>query len=168
MIRRATAMLAMLSVLAIAAALPASAKMPPFEVDVTVNDGAALIRVSFPLGASEGLHPADLDRLLAVYPTGDLDDRGRPITHGSSLPVDLEWVAELGWYEARVEIEGAGAWAVVPFPTASFDADFESHHEYPTTVGFEVPASSDRSALWVGGVLILLTLGGRLLYRSRP
>lgn len=79
------------------------------------------------------------------------------------------WVGELGWYEGRVEIEEAGSWTVVPFPTSvRFDPDFPSHREYPTPVGFEIPADRDRSALLFGGVLILLTLGGGLLYRSRP
>ncbi len=171
MIRQAVATLACTVAFLVVGVVPASAKLPRFEVDVTVSGGEALIRVWFPSQnltlldvrvwfqsqdsmLSDGIPQAGLDGLLAVYPAGDLDDRGRPVVHGNSLPVDLGWVDGRGWYQGRVEVDGPGSWVVVPFPTASFDPEYASHHEYPANVGFVVVDPSNRPLL-LGGASLL-------------
>lgn len=167
MIRRSMLTLVLVSTFVVGmGVLPALAKMPPFEVDVVAEDGEVLIsvRVDGFQGSTvppDGFDPADLDGLLAVYPRGDLDDRGRPIDHDNAVPVDLEWSGEPGIYEGGVVLNVAGGWAVVPFPTiVEFDPDSSIHEAYPATVYLEIPA--DRAAMFamaVGLGGLLLTVG---------
>jgi len=154
------------------AVVPALAKMPPFEVDVVVENGEVLVSVRvFGFQDSpvppDGFDPADLDGLLAVYPTGDLDDRGRPTNHDNALPVDLEWSGQPGIYDGRVAFETPGTWAVVPFPTiVEFDPDSAIHEAYPPTLYFEAPAEGASVLAVAGGVGVLLAVGAFILVRS--
>ncbi|MGH3649960.1 MAG: hypothetical protein ACRDU9_04560, partial [Acidimicrobiia bacterium] len=153
------------------AVLPALAKMPPFEIDVVVENGKVLVslRVLGFQGSTappDGFDPADLDGLLALYPTGDLDDRGRPIDHHNAVPVDLGWSGEPGIYEGRVALEMPGTWAVVPFPTImEFDPDSAIHESYAATVYVEAPAGNTLMLAVVGGVGVLLAVGAFILVR---
>ena len=157
---RAAVLLGVVASLAIVGPMPALAKMPPFGLYVTVEGDTALIRVSFSFDSSAGFHPADLDNLLAVYPSNDLNEALRPLRHDNSIPVDLEWVDEFGWYEGRLQLEEAGSFLVVPFPTSIwFDAGSASHREYPTSVGFQIQADSTSEGLLIGGALLLFILG---------
>lgn len=153
------------------AVVPASAKMPPFEIDVVVENGEVFVSVRV-LGIQDstvppyGFDPADLDGLLAVYPTSDLDDRGRSTNHDNALPVDLEWSGKTGIYDGRVAFETPGTWAVVPFPTiVEFDPDSAIHEAYPATLYFEAPAEGASVLAVAGAVGALLTVGAFILVR---
>jgi hypothetical protein len=174
MIRRSAVRVVLLSTFLFGLAVPlALAKMPPFEIDVTSEDGGILISVRV-LGFQEstvppdGFDPADLDGLLAVYPTSDLDDRGRPTTHLRAVPVDLKWSGDPGVYEGRVPLEEPGTRAVVPFPTVrGFDPQSPLHEEYPATLYVEASASPEPAtvlAVVVGGG-VLLTAGTIIFLR---
>ena len=175
MIRRSMLTLVLVSTFVVGmGVLPALAKMPPFEVDVVAEDGEVLtsVRVDGFQGSTvplDGFDPADLGGLLAVYPSGDLDDRGRPINHDNAVPVDLEWSGKPRIYEGSVVLNVSGGWAVVPFPTiVEFDPDSSIHEAYPATVYFEILA--DRAAMFamaVGLGGLLLTVGVLVSVRRR-
>lgn len=173
MIRRSVVTVILLPIFLIGMAIPALAKMPPFEVDVVVENGAVLISVRV-VGSQEtsvppdGFDPADLDGLLALYPTSDLDNRGRPIDHDNAVPVDLEWSGEPGVYEGRVALETQGTWAVVPFPTSiEFDPDSAIHESYPATLYFDAPAEGTSMLAMAGGVGVLIAVGAFIFKRRR-
>jgi hypothetical protein len=144
-------------VLFVVAGPVAEAKMPPFEIDVDVDGTTATITVV--IDDQYGFDAADLDGLLAVYPESGLDERLRPDRESVAIEVGLDR-AGTGLYWGTVDLERAGRWAVVPFPTSA-DVPFQLF--YPNTIMFETTANSAR--LWVAGVglgsALLLIFGGR-------
>lgn len=185
--RRTSWTLGVVATLVVVMTLPASAKLPPFEVEVTVIEGEAHVRVWFPseggviqgipvsqsFSSSEWHPPAEIDSLLAVYPAGDIDERGRPSTHENSTPVHLHrpvhlrWIESLGWYEGRVEVAGPGSWVVVQYPTADYDPDYGLYHPYPPTLTFEVPGQGGglESTVLITALMTALIAGAGLALR---
>ena len=140
----------------------AEAKMPPFEIDIAVEGTTATITVA--IDGQYKFDAADLDGLLGVFPEAGLDDRFRPASQSDAIEVDLDRVGP-GIFRGTVDLERAGRWAVVPFPSTP---EYEpSSLLYPDTTLFRTNASA--GTLWKAaafGVVALLVFGCRMLVRT--
>ena len=138
----------------------AQAKMPPFEIDVATDGTTATITVE--IDQSYGFDPLHLDGLVAVYPESALDEQFRPINQSEAVHVSLARVG-IGIHQATIDLDQAGRWAVVPFPTIP---DYEPpRYLYPNTMLFETASSS--ATFWMaaaGAVAAALLIHG---FRTR-
>lgn len=150
MLRRLLASSLVAGFLVVVWAVPASAKMPPFDLEVEAGDDTIVITVSL---TEERFDAADLDRLLAVYPANRVDPLGRPIKPSEGQPVALDRV-EPGVYRAVVAIASPGRWAVVPFPTILEPIP----PDYPATTVFDIPADSVPVGWLAGGAAALAVI----------
>ncbi|HUP17190.1 MAG TPA: hypothetical protein VM848_14210 [Acidimicrobiia bacterium] len=120
----------------------AQAKMPPFEIEVTTDGTKATITAAF--DQSYGFDPVDLDGLVAVYPESALDRQLRPIGQSEAVHVSLARVGT-GIYQGTIDLDQAGRWAVVPFPTIP---EYEpAPNLYPGAMLFETVTSS--ATIWM-------------------
>lgn len=140
------------SILLLSTALPASAKMPPFDVEVDSVGDTVLVEVTIK-GDKSLIHdfsPSNLDGLLAVFPAGKVDAEGRPSSvHQGRIDVPLARV-EPGTYQGSLTLE-PGSWAVVPFPDITDVIQGSIEGWYPSTIVVEV--KDERSAVWALAVL---------------
>jgi hypothetical protein len=86
----------------------------------------------------------DLDGLVAVYPESALDDQFRPIGQSKAVHVSLARVGT-GIYQGTIDLDHAGRWAVMPFPTIP---EYEpTPNFYPGAMLFETATSS--ATIWM-------------------
>lgn len=140
--------LALLTTIALLAmALPASAKMPPFEMEVEPRGNTAHVEVTISRDESlvDSFDSPELNGLLAVFPSDEVDEEGRPLyVLEGRTDVPLSRV-EPGTYQGSVPLE-PGHWAVVSFPDVTSVIRRGVEGWYPRTVLVEV--TDERSALW--------------------
>ena len=134
-------------------ALPVSAKMPPFEMEVEPRGGTVHIEVT--ITADETLihdfDPLNLDGLLAVFPADQVDEEGRPLyVLERGTDVSLSRV-EPGSYEGSVPLE-PGHWAVVPFPDVTSEIRRDDEGWYPRIVMVEVTGDESTTGWAVAAV----------------
>lgn len=128
-------------------ALPASAKMPPFEMEVDPRGDTVHVevRISGDEALIDSFDPPDLNGLVAVFPADQVDDEGRPrlvLKTGTNVPLSR---AEPGTYQGSIVLE-SGRWAVVPFPGVSGVIRGSTKGWYPNTVVVDV--EDERTAMW--------------------
>jgi hypothetical protein len=136
------------SVLLLATALPASAKMPSFEM--TVESQGDTIHVEVTIGNEdplllESFDSPELDGLLAVFPADKVDEKGRPLSvidEGTEVPLRR---VQAGTYQGSIALK-PGHWAVVPFPSVTGAIRGTAEGWYPHPVLVELP--EERNALW--------------------
>jgi hypothetical protein len=134
--------------LLLAVALPASAKMPPFEM--TVEPGGDTIHVDVTLGRDDpvsaySFESPELNGLLAVFPADKVDEKGRPLSvidEGTEVPLRR---VQAGTYQGSIALK-PGHWAVVPFPSVTGAIRGTAEGWYPHPVLVELP--EERNALW--------------------
>lgn len=151
-------------------ALPASAKMPPFEMEVEPRGGTLHVEVttSGDEASIDSFDSQDLNGLLAVFPADQVDKEGRPLyvlDEGTDVPLSR---VRPGNYRGRVALE-PGHWAVVPFPGVSGVVRGSAEGWYPHTVLVEL--TDERSALWAlaaVGAAIAIAWGFRAVAGVRP
>lgn len=141
------------------AATPASAKIPPFTVEVEPDPPVAG-RTTRVLVELEMAFPVDeLPGLLSLHPTGGLADRS------GDIPLTLERVGPAR-YQAEVVIPEAGGWVLVAFPDRSVWPTQQVPPGYPDALELEVaptpPVRSAGEAVLLL-LLLLLFLGASLL-----
>lgn len=149
-------------------ALPASAKMPPFEMEVDPQGGTihVEVRISGDEALIDSFDPTDLNGLVGVFPADQVDDEGRPLPAlktGTNVPLSR---AEPGIYEGSVQVE-PGRWAVVPFPQTVGALRVED--AYPETVMIE--SEDEGGAIWAWaavGAAIAIAWGFRAVVRAQP
>lgn len=142
------------TVLLVAAALPASAKMSPFEM--TVETRGDTIHVEVTIGRGDPLLVDSFDTpgwngLIAVFPADHVDEEGRPLSvldDGTAVPLSR---VQAGAYQDRVTYQGSialrpGHWAVVPFPSVTGALRGTVEGWYSDTILVELP--DERNALW--------------------
>lgn len=139
--------LVLTTVILLGIALPASAKMPPFDMEV--ETGGDTVHVEVTISGDESLIDSfdtpDLNWLLAVLPADQVDEKGRPLfMFGDRTNLRLNRV-EPGVYQGSVALE-PGRWAVVPFPGMTGEVRGSVEGWYPNTVVVEVGA--EESAIW--------------------
>lgn len=159
-----------LLLLLLATALPASAKMPPFEMEVELQGDTVHVEVTI-TGDESLIHDfdsSDLDGLLAVLPADQVDEEGRPqLVLGGGTDVPLSRVGR-GIYQGSVELE-PGRWAVVPFPDVRGALRGSLEGWYPATV--EVEVKDEAIAIWplaALGVVMAIAWGFRAAAGVRP
>lgn len=140
-VRLAVLVSGLVGLLVLVFALPASAKMPPFDYTVHVDGKTATVTVTVSgfddETPPEGFDPSDLNGLLAIYPHDHTDRHGRPAIETDVVPVNLERI-EVGRYQAQVTLE-RNLWSVVPFPNvSSYDPDAPENSAYPRTKPFSI------------------------------
>lgn len=138
-------LLLLFTVALVATALPASAKMPPFEMEVEPRGATVhvVVRISGDEALIDGFDPPDLNGLVAVSPADHVDDEGRPLLAletGTNVPLSR---VKPGIYEGSVQIE-PGRWAVVPFPHTVGALRVED--AYPGTVMIEI--EDETGVIW--------------------
>lgn len=149
-------------------ALPASAKMPPFEMEVEPRGDTVHVevRISGDEALIDSFDPRDLNGLVAAFPADQVDDEGRPLLAlktGTSVPLIR---AEPGIYEGSVQLE-PGRWAVVPFPQTVGALRVED--AYPETVMIEI--EDEGGPIWAlaaVGAAIAIAWGFRAAVRVQP
>lgn len=158
------------TVVLLAMALPAAAKMPPFEMEVEPRGDTVHIEVTI-TGDKALIHefdPLNLDGLLAVFPADQVDEEGRPryVLEGGT-GVGLSRVAP-GSYEGNVPLE-PGNWAVVPFPGVTSAIRGAGEGWYPRTVLVEVSTEQTSNWVWaaVGAAIALAIASGLRLVVGR-
>lgn len=152
----------------VATALPASAKMPPFEMEVEPRGDTVHVevRISGDEALIDSFDPPDLNGLVAVFPANQVDDEGRPLLAlktGTNVPLSR---AELGIYEGNVQLE-PGRWAVVPFPQTVGALRVED--AYPETIMIEI--EDEGGIMWAlaaVGAAIAIAWGLRAVVRVQP
>ncbi len=150
----------LVALLVIGMALPAAAKMLPFDLEVKIRGETVLVEVIVNGDASliDEFDPPDLNTLLAVFPLDQVDKAGRPLyvlEEGTYIPLSR---VEPGIYRGGVTLS-PGRWAVVPFPDLYGDVRGIAEGRYPNTVLVEM--KEETSALWglalMGVVMIIGT-----------
>lgn len=140
--------------------MEADAKVPPFEMEVDVDETRAIVTVIL---EDQGFDPPNLPGLVAIYPRSDLDEEGRPTDQTSAIDVPLARIGA-GTYQGTVRLE-PGQWAAVPFPTV-MNLSAADLHPYPGTTHFE---TSTRPALPLaasgGAVAALVALAAVAFHR---
>ena len=155
-------LLLLTTVLLLAAALPASAKMPPFEM--TVEPRGDTIHVEVTIGHEdplflESFNPGELNGLIAVFPADQVDEEGRPVSvlgQGTAVPLSR---VTAGTYQGSIALE-PGHWAVVPFPSVTGPLRGTAEGWYSDTILVEI--ADERNAFWVlaaAGAAITIALG---------
>jgi hypothetical protein len=151
--------LLLLTTVLLLAALPASAKMPPFEM--TVEPGGDTIHVEVTIGRDDpvsaySFESPELNGLLAVFPADQVDEEGRPLSvldQRTEVPLSR---VQSGTYQGSVTLE-PGHWAVVPFPSVTGAPRGTAEGWYPHPIFVELP--EERYALWalaaVGAAIII-------------
>lgn len=158
------------TVLLLAPALPASAKMPPFEMEVEPRGDTVHVEVTISGDESliDSFDSPELNGLIAVFPADQIDEEGRPLlVLGDKAYVPLSRV-EAGTYRGSVALE-PGRWAVVPFPEVSGVIPASVHGWYPNTALIEV--KDEGSALWAlvaVGAAMAIAWGFRAVAGGRP
>ena len=147
----------LLATLPLVVALPAWAKMPPFDMEVETHGDTVHITVTIN-GDESLIHDFDsprLNGLLAVLPADQVDRKGRPtFVLGDRTEVPLKRV-ELGLYQGTLE---QGEWAVVPFPEVSDVVLGSAEGWYPETVLVEVSERGTALGAFVASALRAITL----------
>lgn len=147
-----------LAALMLMLALPAQAKLPPYEMDVSTNGLLATVTVRFLDFDGEGaltddFLPESLDGVMAWYPASALESDGRPSLSDHGMPLSMARIAT-GVYEASFEVPAAGEWAIVPFPGNDMPSDL-----YPVVVFAASPAAPPIGAV----VALVVALGVAVL-----
>lgn len=164
-------LLLLTTVLLFAAALPASAKMPPFEM--TVEPRGDTVHVEVTIGRDdpllvESFDSPELDGLIAVFPADQVDEEGRPLSvldKGTDVPLGR---VQPGIYQGSVALE-PGHWAVVPFPDVNGEVPGTAYGWYPNPVLVELPEErSTLRALAAVGAALAIAWGLRAVVRVRP
>ena len=152
------------TVLLVAAALPASAKTPPFEM--TVEPRGDTIHVEVTIGNEDpvsaySFESPELNGLFAVFPADQVDEEGRPLSvldERTEVPLSR---VQSGTYQGSVALK-PGHWVVVPFPGVTGAIRGTAEGWYPHPVLVELP--EERNALWalaVVGAAIAIAAGLR-------
>lgn len=153
------------AILLLSVALPASAKMPPFDLDVDSTGDTVRVEVTIQ-GDESAIHdfnPSNLDGLIAVYPADAVDAEGRPKTVlQDRTGVRLARI-EAGTYQGSVTLE-PGRWAVVPFPDIREVIQGSVEGWYPNTVVVKV--EKDTTPMWALAALAL-AIAVAWRYRTR-
>lgn len=140
------------TILLLSTALPGSAKMPSFDMEVDSVGDTVQIEVTIK-GDESSIHdfsPSNLDGLLAVFPADKVDAEGRPgSVHQDRIDVPLAHV-EPRTYHGSLTLE-PGRWAIVPFPDIADGIQGSIEGWYPNTVVVEV--EEDGGALWALAVV---------------
>lgn len=148
------------TVLLLAPALPAVAKMPPFEMEVEPRGETVHIEVTI-TGDDTLIHdfdPLNLAGLVAIFPADEVDEIGRPLYVLEGRVVPLSRV-EPGTYQGSVRLE-PGHWAVVPFPDVTNSIPSAGEGWYPRTVMVEVTDEPDAIWAWVVVAAAIATAWG--------
>ena len=135
------------TVLLLATTFPASAKMPPFDMEVERRGDTVHVWVTITGDQSlvDGFDTPVLNSLIAVFPADQVDEEGRPLlVLGDRTDVPLNRV-ELGTYQGNVALD-PGRWAVVPFPDVSGVVPGSVYGWYPNAALVEV--KDEESAIW--------------------
>jgi len=163
--------LVLATVVLLTTALPASAKMPPFEMAVEPRGDTLHVEVTIGRDDPQLIDSFDapeLNGLIGVFPADQVDEEGRPLyvlDKGTDVP--LIRVAP-GTYQGSVELE-PGHWAVVPFPGVSGVVRGSAEGWYPHTA--LVDLTEERSDLWVlaaVGAALAIALRIRAVTGVRP
>lgn len=149
------------TILLLAIASQASAKMPPFEMEVEPRGDTVHVEVTIsgdePL--VDSFDSPELNGLMAVFPADQVDEEGRPLyVLEEGTEVRLRRV-QPGTYRGSVALE-PGQWAVVPFPGVSGVVRGSVEGRYPDTVLIEL--TGEKSPLWaLAGVGAALAIAWR-------
>lgn len=155
----------------LAGAHPATAKMPPFSVDVQVSDMTAVVTLRIDEGT--GYDPGvTLENLIGIFPAADVDDRGRPVSRDGMLLVTVHPSFEPLVYIGTVELPGSGDYVAIPFPEVIGDSlpPVEMYGgPVHFSIGGDVASGPAPSPLVVGGAALLavVTAAAWLGARSR-
>jgi hypothetical protein len=138
-------LLLLTTVLLLGTALPASAKMLPFDMEVDTRGDIAHVEVTITGDPSliDGFDTPQLDGLIAMFPADQVDEDGRPqYALKEVTDVPLSRVGP-GNYRGSVALD-PGRWAVVPFPHTV--GALWVKDAYPQTITIEI--RDEGSAVW--------------------
>lgn len=133
------------TVLLLGTAIPASAKMPPFDMEVDTRGDIVHVEVTIKGDPSmiDGFDTPQLDGLIAMSPADQVDEDGRPQSVLKEITnVPLSRIGP-GTYQGSVALE-PGRWAVVPFPHTV--GALRVKDAYPQTITVEI--KDEESAVW--------------------